>query len=57
MSEKEINRISDLTRGDIVRHKFTGESYIIEDNIDKDTALAVRTMLITNPDEWILILK
>lgn len=43
-----------LREGDIVQAKASGMGYIIVGKY-KDRAIAVRTVEITNPDEWELI--
>ena len=49
-----LTSIRELQRGDIVRHQCVGDSYVVE-HIDGDTAIGVRTISITNPDEWELV--
>ena len=44
-----------LARGDIIRHKLNGESHIVTGNYG-NRITAVRTVDMTNPDEWDLIL-
>lgn len=50
MTQKEFDN---LRRGDIIRHTSDGESYTIEHSL-KNSYIGVRTIEITNPDEWIL---
>lgn len=47
----------DIKRGRIVQNKGSGESYVVEQCIltHPKRFIAVRTALITNPDEWIVI--
>jgi len=45
-----------LQAGDIVRGKFSAESYIVTANF-KGRVTAVRTVDLTNPEEWELIQK
>lgn len=46
----------ELQTGDVVRHKSSNTNYVImEDFGDRKTA--VRTVDLTNPDEWELVLK
>ena len=54
MTTQPITNLRDLQRGDIVRHRNAGDSYVIE-NVDGRGALGVRTILITNHDEWLLV--
>ena len=49
-------QLKNLERGDIVRHKLDVNAYVVTANYGKG-ATAVRTVDITNPDEWILIEK
>ena len=44
----------DLREGDIVQGKASGEGYIVTGNYG-DRVTAVRTVDITQPDEWELI--
>lgn len=51
---KEIKSISELRRGMIIRHKRNGsQSYIIDDNLGH-FVIAIRTMCIYNPNEWLI---
>lgn len=43
-----------LTRGDIVRHIGTGDSFVIERGNSRNSYTAVRTIDISNPQEWIV---
>lgn len=45
-----------LSRGDIVRGKKSGESFLVDSNY-MGRATAVRTADLTNPSEWILVLR
>ena len=45
-----------LNRGDIVRHKTSATGYVITAN-HGGRATAVKTIDITNPDEWDLVAK
>ena len=53
MTEKELK---DLQVGDIVRNKSGSEGYIITSNYG-NRAIGVRTIDITNPSEWDLVVK
>jgi hypothetical protein len=46
--------INKLRPGDIVRHKSGSEGYIVTDNYGY-FAIAVRTIHISNPNEWVLV--
>lgn len=53
----EKKKFKELSPGDIVRHKLFGDNaYIVHSNYG-DRVVAVRTVELTNPDEWDLILK
>ena len=41
-----------LHRGDIVRHRLTGEPWIISDTLSDGRLLLVRTSLASDPQEW-----
>ena len=43
-----------LERGDIVQHLSSGISYVIEQSCS-NVKIAVRTVTLTNPTEWIKI--
>ena len=49
-----INEVSQLDRGDIVRHKSGGNSYVIDATYG-ERATAVDTRDITNADEWLIL--
>ena len=53
MTEDEFKN---LTRGDIVRHKGLGDSWLIDMSYG-NRKTAIRTVDLTNPDEWELISK
>ena len=53
MSEEEFRN---LERGDIVRGANSGTSYVVERTLGT-YVIGVRTVLITNPDEWVLVKK
>ena len=46
-------KIGELRRGDIVRNA-SGESYVVDKPMGL-CAIAVRSIAISNPDEWVLI--
>lgn len=48
---RRFHRVSDLKRGDIVVSRGTGTSYVVED-VAGESALAVRSVRVTNPAEW-----
>ncbi len=43
-----------LKRGDIVQHKVSGCSYVVDGNYGLYT-IAMRSVQISNPDEWIKV--
>lgn len=47
--------MSSLARGDIVRNVGSPDSYVVTETYGGNRAVAVRTVDITNPDEWILV--
>jgi len=53
MTEKELRN---LQAGDIVRSKSGSEGYIITGSYG-NRAIGVRTIDITNPSEWDLVIK
>lgn len=52
MTEHDFKR---LAPGDVVRHKTSGDAMVITDSVAGQRAIAVRTVEVTNPDEWDLI--
>lgn len=44
-----------LRLGDVIQHKPTGQGYIVVDTFP--AVIAVRTITVSNPDEWQLICK
>ena len=53
MTKQEMQN---LKRGDIVMGKCSGDSYVI-DVTAKEYAIGMRTAHITQPDEWVLIVR
>jgi hypothetical protein len=53
MTEGEFKN---LREGDIVQSKASGKAYIVTENFH-NRVTAIRTVDITNPDEWDLIVK
>lgn len=49
-------KIANLKRGDIVQNKASGHSYVIT-SVYTVYAIAVTTIHISNPDEWLLVNK
>jgi len=45
-----------LGRGDIIRHVGGGDSLLVDANYGKHVA-AVRTQHVSNPREWVLVMK
>lgn len=52
--EEEELSIQDFKRGKTVRHKVSGDSFMVEGNYG-DFAIAVRAIRIDNPDEWEIV--
>lgn len=52
--KKKIGWIKKLKRGDIVRHRITGNSYVIDGNYGL-YAIAIKSIQISNPNEWIKV--
>ena len=46
--------LHELRRGDIVRHRGSGDSYVITEPCGP-WATAVRTIRVSNPSEWLLV--
>ena len=46
--------ISSLDRGDVIQNRGSGLTYVVIANYG-DRAVAVRTLTVTNPDEWELM--
>lgn len=55
MREIELNKDSKIIRGDILRHKSSGDSYIVDRVLSQGRCTLVRTTLMTNPREWVRI--
>ncbi len=53
MTQEEFNS---LAPGDVVKHVLGGYDYIVTANYG-DRVTAVRTIDMTNPSEWVLIIK
>jgi len=49
-----IKSISDLGRGDIIRHVGSGNSLVVMSTYD-DFAIAADITMVSNPSEWILV--
>ncbi len=49
-----LRNISDLSDGTIVRHRVTGDAYIVI-QAGKKSATVVRSININNPDEWHIV--
>lgn len=56
MDTKEIKDIKDLKTGDVIRSKYSKESYVITANYGSH-AVGVRTMHVSNRFEWELVVK
>ena len=58
MKETKVKSIRELKEGDIVRNLGSSKSYIIHNiihGVNADYAICVRTIYISNPEEWIKI--
>lgn len=54
---RQIERIADLQRGDIIRNKGgNGDSLLVTATYHK-RATAIRTVDVTNPAEWELVIR
>jgi len=49
-------QIKDVMTGDVLRNVGTGHAYVVIANVDGQL-VAVRTVTVTNPDEWDIIGK
>lgn len=52
-----IEWFADLKEGDIIRHKSSGEAYIVVYKMAPWGVVISRTKTATNPTEWILVRK
>lgn len=50
-------RFWSLLRGDIIRHKGNGETYVVLRKLPDNTYIVIREIMATNPDEWTLVGK
>jgi len=56
MKETKIKSIRELEVGDIVRHINDSKAYIVHEvNVYRYYAVLIRTINISNPNEWIKI--
>lgn len=51
---RDVARIGELCRGDVVRHKATGQTYLVDACYDK-FAIGVTHQHISNPAEWEIV--
>ena len=51
---RPVENIMDLHDGTIVRHKGTGNSYVVVCSYSATSVIAVRTVHISNKDEWLI---
>lgn len=49
-------QFSNLSKGDLIRHKSQSFAYLVDDNYG-DHVTIVRTSEATNPEEWTLVYK
>jgi len=54
MIELKEFRLQELKPGDIIRSRFSGDSFIVFDNFGS-YVVAVRTVNVSNPCEWFLV--
>ena len=52
MTSEEFTK---LKRGDIVVNQGTGNSYIVEEAITRETKILIRVIIASNPNEWELV--
>jgi predicted secreted protein len=51
-----IEDLERLNRGAIVRHRLSGNTYVVDHKEEGGrVAVAVRTVTVTNPDEWSVV--
>jgi len=50
------DEFQNLKRGDIVRHVMDAQSYVVTETC-RNRVTAVRTIELTNPVEWLLVVK
>ena len=48
--------LTDLKTGDIIRSRFSGDVYVVMENYGNYT-VAVRTVNVSNPCEWCLVVR
>lgn len=51
---KPLEKLSDLQPGDIIQGRSSGDSFVVTANYGSHVT-AVRTVDITNPDEWLVV--
>ena len=54
MNKREFKKIK---RGNILTNKSSGNSYVVDDELDSKTYIGIRTIIITNPSEWVKFRK
>ena len=58
MTPIPVGSISELERGDIVRHQGTGDSMVVDLVVERPgarTVFATRVQTISNPSEWLVM--
>jgi len=53
-AERDALEMSSFKRGKIIRHKSSGNSYVVNANYG-DRATATRIVDITHPEEWVIV--
>lgn len=51
------DQLRELEDGDIVRNKKSGLAFIVIEKLAATSVLAVRTVKVSNPDEWVVVFK
>jgi hypothetical protein len=45
----------ELRQGDVIRHVRSGETYVVEKNLGSGRIVATKTVLLINPNNWIIV--
>ena len=54
---RTVRDIRELHRGDVIQHRATGVSYVVIDDLADGKVVAVRSMIVEKPMEWLLMLR
>lgn len=49
------DELADVREGDVIRHVGNGNAYVVIHASDRK--IAVRTVEVSNPDEWTLVMR